>query len=78
MNYRAARESTKLITSYVGGNIFPDPFDKQFFQPFTQVRGQSNASQVVFSFRNGNFVEGYSKLFLVALRPGVRGEAKVE
>ena len=25
---RAARESAKLITSYVGGNIFPYPFDE--------------------------------------------------
>ena len=28
VDYRAARESTKLITSNVGGDIFPYPFDK--------------------------------------------------
>ena len=32
---RAARESTELITINMGGNIFPDLFDQQFFQPFT-------------------------------------------
>ena len=31
----AARESAKLITTNMGGNKFPDPFNQQFFQPFT-------------------------------------------
>ena len=77
MNNRTAREATKLIKADMRGQVFPNPFDQQSLHPFAQEWSQSDASKIIFSYRNWDLVDRDPIFFFVISGPLVSFKAFV-
>ena len=56
--HRTTRESSKLVQVNVWGNIGPYPLDQEPLKAFAEEGGEAKVTEVIFSLRDGDFVDG--------------------